>query len=276
MTTGPEIQTLKQMAASVPDGSLLGVPADYSGVPMALTRELVCRDARELNLFCLPLTTIQGDLLIGAGCVKSVEAAAVTLGEFGLAPQFSKAVEQSNIEMRDSTCPALHAQLQASEKSVPFMPLRGILGSDILNHRPDWMVIENPFSNSGEPIVILPATLLDVSIFHAPYADRNGNVWIGRRRELATLVHASKRVLVTVEEILDEDFFESEARAAGALPAFYIESIAEARNGAWPCGLLDLYEPDAEELRYYAKAAKSDKGFSDYVRSRVFDQDEVA
>ncbi len=273
---GPAVQSVKQMASSVPDGALVGVPADYSGVPMAVTRELICCEVRDLNLFCLPLTTIQGDMMIGAGCVKSIEAAAVTLGEFGRAPQFTRAVGQGKIEMLDSTCPALHAQLQASEKSVPFMPLRGILGSDILSQRPDWKVIENPFSETGEPIVVLPATLLDVSIFHAPYADQNGNIWIGRRRELATLAHASKRVLVTVEEILDEDFFESEARAAGVLPAFYVDSIAEAQNGAWPCGLQDLYEPDSEELRYYAKVAKSEEGFSDYIRSRVFHQDEVA
>ena len=80
--------TLTEIAEAIPDGSLLGVPADYSGVPMAATRALIARGARDLRLFCLPYTTIQGDMLIGAGCVDSVEAAAVTLGEHGLAPRF--------------------------------------------------------------------------------------------------------------------------------------------------------------------------------------------
>ena len=62
---------------------------------------------------------------------------------------------------------------------------------------------------NDEKIVILPAVQLDILIFHASKADINGNVQIGRRRELATLAHASKKVYVTVEEIVDEDYGNS-------------------------------------------------------------------
>lgn len=187
---------VKEIAAAVPDGALLGVPADYSGVPMAVTRALIARQARGLRLYCLPLTTIQGDMLIGAGCVAEVEAAAVTMGEYGLAPCFSRAYEAGALTMRDSTCPALHTQLQAVEKGVPFMPLRGLIGSDIARFQPDWRTIQNPFSVEPDEIALLPARPLDVTVFHAPYADRQGNIHIGRRRELATLAHASREVFV--------------------------------------------------------------------------------
>ena len=69
---------------------------------------------------------------------------------------------------------------------VVTMPLRGVLGTDVLKHRPDWKVIDNPFGD-GDPIVLLPAIRPDVALFHAPMADRNGNVWIGRQRELVTM-----------------------------------------------------------------------------------------
>ena len=257
--------TLKEIAEAIPDGALLGVPADYSGVPMAATRALIARGARGLRLYCLPLTTLQGDMLIGAGCVASVEAAAVTLGEHGLAPRFTEAFLNGGFEMRDSTCPALHAQLQATEKGVPFMPLRGVIGSDIAAHRPDWQVIDSPFGNAPDPILLLPAVKLDVALFHAPYADRDGNIFIGRRREIATLVHAASKVLVTVEKIVDTSLYETEATAAGALPAFYVDGIAVAENGAWPCGLTDIYPPDADEIRKYATAAKTEAGFAAYL-----------
>jgi glutaconate CoA-transferase subunit A len=257
--------TLEQVAEAIPDGALLGVPADYSGVPMAATRALIARGARDLRLYCLPLTTIQGDMLIGAGCVASLEAAAVTLGEYGLAPRFTEAAINGTFEMRDSTCPALHSQLQATEKGVPFMPLRGVIGSDIAAHRPDWQVINSPFGNAPDPILLLPAVKLDVALLHAAYADREGNVFIGRRRELATLVHAASKVLVTVEKIVDTSLYESEATAACALPAFYIDGIAVAENGAWPCGLTDVYPPDVEAIRAYAEAAKTQAGFADYL-----------
>ena len=133
--------SVKEIVDEVPDGCLLGIPADYSGVPMQFTKELIKKGIKNLRLYCLPLTTIQGDMLIGSGCVSEIEAAAVTLGEFGLASRFSEAIEQNTLLMKDSTCPALHAQLQATEKSVPFMPLRGVIGSDIQKHRKDWCII---------------------------------------------------------------------------------------------------------------------------------------
>ena len=263
--------TVKDIAKEVKDNCLLGIPADYSGVPMSVTIEIIKNKIKGLRLYCLPLTTIQGDMLIGAGCVSEIETAAVTLGEYGQAPRFQDAIENSKIKIKDSTCPALHAQLQATEKSVPFMPLRGILGSDLYKNRNDWSVINNPMSSktNDEKIVILPAVQLDILIFHASKADVNGNVQIGRRRELATLAHASKKVYVTVEEIVDEDFFDCELKAAATLPSLYVDGISLARNGAWPCGLTDYYEIDSNEMSKYAKSAKYQETFDEYMRNFI-------
>ena len=263
--------TVKDIAKEVKDNCLLGIPADYSGVPMSVTIEIIKNNTKGLRLYCLPLTTIQGDMLIGAGCVSEIETAAVTLGEYGQAPRFQDAIENSKIKIKDSTCPALHAQLQATEKSVPFMPLRGILGSDLYKNRNDWSVINNPMSSktNDEKIVILPAVQLDILIFHASKADINGNVQIGRRRELATLAHASKKVFVTVEEIVDEDFFDCELKAAATLPSLYVDGISLARNGAWPCGLTDCYEIDGNEMSKYAKSAKNQETFDEYMRDFI-------
>ena len=262
--------SLQEIVDQVKNGFVLGIPADYSGVPMKFTKELIKRGVKDLKLYCLPLTTIQGDMLIGSGCVSEIEAAAVTLGEFGLAPRFSEAVENGKILIKDSTCPALHAQLQATEKSVPFMPLRGVIGSDIQKHRKDWQIISNPMTSSGvkdEPILLLPATELDILVFHAACSDKNGNIQIGRRRELSTLAHASKKVFVTVEKVLDIDFFDNELSAATCLPALYVDGIAIVKNGAWPCALPGVYNSDNEELKKYSLAAKTKKGFEEYMRN---------
>ncbi len=264
-----EKMSVNEIVSEVHDGALLGVPADYSGVPMSFTKELIKKKIKNLKLYCLPLTTIQGDMLIGSGCVAEIEAAAVSLGEFGQAPRFQDAVINQKIKVRDSTCPALHAQLQATEKSVPFMPLRGIIGSDLLKYRDDWKVIENPMKNSGkvgEEVILLPAVQLDVLVFHATKADKNGNIQIGRRRELATLAHASKKVFVTVEEFTDEDFFQSEVHASASLPALYVDGIAESANGAWPCGLTEKYSPDFDELKTYSLAARNQSSFDSYMK----------
>jgi glutaconate CoA-transferase subunit A len=255
---------LAALAAAIPDGALVAVPPDYSFVAMAASRALIQRGARGLNLLAVPQSGIQADLLIGAGCVGSIECAAVTLGEHGPAPCFTRAVLAGRIAIRDSTCPAIHAALQAREKGLPFLPIRGILGSDLLAARPDWRVIDNPFP-PHDPLVLLPALEPDVALFHAPFADRRGNVWIGRRRELATMAHAARRTLVTVEEVRDFDLMADETLSAGALPALYVGAIAVAKAGAWPLGLDGYYEPDEPELQRYAAHAATEAGFARYL-----------
>ncbi len=262
--------TLDALAASVPDGALLALPPDNSLTPAAFARALVRRGARNLRLLGVPVSGYATDLLIGAGCVASVQTSAVTLGEAGMAPRFTAAVAAGTIEVVDATCPAIHTMLQAAEKGVPFMPLRGVLGSDLVPHRPDWIVHQNPFSPTPDPILLLPALSPDIAAFHAVMADRAGNVWVGRRRELATLAHASRRVLVTVERIVDADLLEDERLAPGTISATYVDSVAIAAHGCWPIALLDEYGADADHMRVYAKAARTEAGFRDYLAAHVF------
>src|SRR5499427_1446333 len=197
-------RTLDEALSPITDGCVLAVPREVSGVAMAATRALIRRGVKRLTLVALPTSSLQADLLIGAGCVDTIETSAVSLAEFGPAPRFTAAVTAGAIKVKDATCPALHAAFQAAEKGVPFMPLRGLIGSDLLAHRPDWTVIDNPFGDD-DPIVVLPAIRPDVALIHAPMADRAGNVWIGRQRELVTMAHASARTVATAEKIIDSD-----------------------------------------------------------------------
>ena len=141
------------------------------------------------------------------------------------------------------------------------MPLRGVLGSDVLAHRPDWQVIQNPFAAEPDEIVLIPAIAPDIAVFHAVMADAEGNVWVGRRRELATLAHAAKRTLVTVERIVEGNLLEDERLAPGTISATYIEAVAVAEHGAWPIALLDEYGADPAHISAYARAARTEAGF---------------
>jgi len=94
----------------------IAVPSENAGVSMAATREIVRRGLRGLHVICVPVGGLQPDILIGAGCVASIETSAVTLGEFGIAPRFSAAVRAGTLRVLDATCPAIHAALQAGEK----------------------------------------------------------------------------------------------------------------------------------------------------------------
>ncbi len=260
------------LAASIPDGASIAVAPDYSGCAMAVVRALIARGVRGIHLIGVPQAGFQADLLIGAGCVNLVETAAITLGELGPAPRFCAAVKSGAIALKDSTCPAIHAALQAAEKGLPFMPLRGILGSDLLAYRDDWRVIDNPFG-SDDPIVLLPALRPDVALFHAALADRQGNVWIGVRRELMMMAHAAKRTLVTVEEITDDDLLADDRMAAGTIPGLYVSTIAVAERGAWPVGLRNRYPADQAHLERYVRDAKTPEGFRRYLDDFVLERE---
>ena len=259
------LRDAEAIAAEIPDGALIGLPPDYSLPAMEVVRALIRRRARGLKLLGVPVLGFSADLLIGAGCVAEVETSAVSLGEAGLAPRFTEAAQKGEIKIRDATCPAIHTALQAAEKGVPFMPLRGVLGSDLLSERADWKVLQNPFAEGADPILYVPAIAPDIALFHARWADEAGNVWIGRRKEVATIAHAAKRTLATFEELRAGDMLEDELLAPGVVAAVYVEAAAPARRGAWPLGVADAYDIDDEHLARYAKAARTREGFQRYL-----------
>ncbi len=259
------------LAREIPDGAQLALPPDYSLVAMEVVRALVRRKARGLRLLGVPVLGMCADLLIGAGCVAEVESSAVSLGEAGPAPRFTEAAESGELKIVDATCPAVHTALQAAEKGVPFMPLRGVLGSDLVSIRQDWKSIQNPMNAESDPILLVPAIQPDIALFHARWADDAGNIWVGRRRELATIAHAAKRTYVTFEEKRAGDMLEDELLAPGVVSSVYVTGVAPAARGAWPLGVPGLYGIDDTHLALYAQAAKTREGFERYLAEYVFE-----
>jgi glutaconate CoA-transferase subunit A len=262
--------TIEDLAARIPDGSKVALAPDYSGCSMSTVRALIARSAKNLHLVGVPSVGFQGDMLIGAGCVKTLESAAVTLEEYGPAPRFTAAIKSGDLRIIDGTCPAIHAGLTAAEKGIPFMPIRGIVGSDLLENRDDWTIGQDPFGDEDGPIVMVKAIRPDVTLIHVPLADRHGNVWIGVRREMMLMAHASRKTFVTAEEIYDGDLLDDPKMAAGTIPGLYVSALAEAANGAWPVGLFGQYRADETHLRDYLERARSDEGFASYLDEFVF------
>ena len=281
MTDVPFI-TLADLATRVPAGASVTVQkGDEPDVPMALAKELVRRGVRGLHLITLPtaaypVSGMMVDMLIGAGCVDSVETSGISLHELGAAPRFTAAVKAGRLKVLDATCPAVYAALQAGAKGQPFAPLRGLIGTDLLRHRSDYRVIDNPFAPSapGDPIVVVPAINADVALMHAARADAEGNVWVGRDRDRVLAAHAAERVLVTVEARVSGSFFDDEATAAGVIPAHLIDAISLVPGGCWPMSVDGHTDLDA--VRRYQQAARSDEGFAEWLRSEVFADGAVA
>jgi glutaconate CoA-transferase subunit A len=69
--------------------------------PVAMIREIIRSGARDLHLIAASTAGFGVDLLIGAGCVTSVEFAQVILNEFGPAPNFRREAESGRLRCLD-------------------------------------------------------------------------------------------------------------------------------------------------------------------------------
>jgi glutaconate CoA-transferase subunit A len=264
---------VEALAALVPDGARVIVnKGEGADTPFALVKAMIREGVRDLNLITLPACAMPTsgmmvDMLIGAGCVARVETSGISLGELGVAPAFNRAVREGAIAVQDATCPALYAAVQAGGKGQPFATLRGLIGTDLAVHNPDWVLIDNPFQ-PGDRVMALRAITPDVALIHAPLADAEGNIWVGRQRDKLLSAHAARTVLVTVDRVVEGSFFDDETVAAGVIPSFYITALAEVPGGALPAR--DEGGDDMGAIRAYAAAARDPATLTDWLAAEVF------
>jgi len=152
--------------------------------------------------------------------------------------------------------------------NIPFIPVRGLYGSDYLKVRPDYKVIANPY-DPREELVIVPAIRPDVALLHGFRADREGNVLVGWG-DNKLLAQASHRVIVTVEEVVEGELVEVPRGKAQLIPAVFITAVVPAPFGAHPTACPGFYPLDREHLREYAEAARSEEGFRQYLDRYIF------
>ncbi len=268
--TDPFLPNVDHLAAEVPDGAKIVVfKAEGGAAAMAATRALIRRVVKGLHIVTAPTSGLQTDILIGAGCVATVETSGVTMGEYGQAPCFNRAIRAGTIRVIDSTCPAVYAGLQAGEKGIPFMPLRGLIGSDIVKYRDDYRIIDNPFAED-DPIAALPAIVPDIALFHVSMADRLGNVYVGRNRELLIMAHAARKTLVTYERLYDGNLLDNDELAAATLSDLYVDGLAAAPQGARPYGVPGFYDDDVDQFAAYMTMARTEEGLGAYLDRFVY------
>ncbi|MGE0798846.1 MAG: CoA transferase subunit A [Lautropia sp.] len=261
---------IDELVGRIPDGAHLAIPVDFnaffSGAAMEVTRRLIRAGRRDLRLLTVPSNGMQADILIGAGCVREIECGAMLMPELGTPPRFSEGMRTGRLLVRDSTCPVIFHGLGAAEKGVGFIPIAGVIGSDVVRRRSDWKVIQDPFDPAHD-VLLVPAIRPEIALFHVPLADRHGNVWLGRRREIALLAHAAQRTLVTAERIFEGDLMNTPLYEDGALSGVYVEAVAHCPGGSWPMDAGRDAPGDPSQLKAYFDAARTEAGFARYLET---------
>lgn len=145
---------------------------------------------------------------------------------------------------------------------IPFMPVRGILGSDYFQVQPHFKNITCPFS--GRELVAVKAINPDFTVIHAFQADTQGNLLIERHSDVDLALQAAKVSIATVEEIVEpEDMVETAGRRR--LSWLNVHYIVQAPGGARPTACPGYYQPDAVELKRYLEAAHDPESFRAYL-----------
>lgn len=230
------------VAELVPDGASVALEGFTHLIPFAAGHELIRQRRRGLHLIRMTPDLVY-DQLIGMGCARRLTFSWGGNPGVGSLHRLRDAVEHGwpvPLELDEHGHAGLAAALSAGAARLPFGMLRGYLGSELPAHNPGIRSVRCPYT--GETLATVPAINPDVTILHAQRADRRGNVAIagivGAQREAAL---AAARLLVTVEEIVDE---LPPALNGVVLPHFVVTAVAHCAGGAYPSYAHGLYERD--------------------------------
>jgi glutaconate CoA-transferase, subunit A len=262
-----KMTTLSGAISAISPGSRIALGGNtlHRG-PCAAVHEIVRQRIGELELV-KTAGAYDVDLLAAAGLATSVSAGFVGFETvFGMAPNYRRAVESGQVETKEHACYSVIAGLRAAIQGVPFMPIAGMQGSDLLNAR-GFKTIVDPYS--GDSVVAIPALIPDVAIIHVQEADEIGNARIvGTRFEDVLMAQAARRVIVTTERVVDGSSFEVTPELV-AIPGFMVDAVIEAPRGAWPCSCAGEYDYDADYLAAYIAASKQTGGVLPFVEEHI-------
>lgn len=254
--------SLADAAALVHDGQTLALGGfTIYRRPVAFVRELLRRSPRPRDLKLLCFTAgYESDLLVGAGCVKTVRSVYFGLESFGFAPMFTEKANRAEINILEETESSIAMGLRAQTAGVGFMPSTAWIGTDLPSLRPDVKRITDPYS--GEELMAFPAIPCDVAVLHGLAGDADGNVLLNNNLGIdLELLEVADTVIVTVERRVEQ----LERTTDGLLvPAPGATHIALAPRGAYPTSCYPDYPVSGGEFMRYVDACNAGK-FDDYL-----------
>ena len=255
-----KVTTLEDAIGLINDGDIVALQnMATQAAPMALVRELIRQEKRDLGLVVL-VGGMAVDWLAAAGVINRLIGAAVTMEQFGLCQQYRRAVEAGRIRVEELSESVLNARLGAGARNLPFLPTRGAIGTDLIAENPDNMkLIEDPFG--GFPVVACRVLIPDVALVHAHRADCFGNIqyeptilW----PDIGIMPKAAKRVIVSAEEIVDTEVLRRNPDRT-RLPGFMVDAVVEVPYGAHPTSFFPNYGYDSRFHREWIEAAPDDE-----------------
>jgi len=266
-----KVVSLDEAASFVSDGDSVGIGGStMSRTPMGMIWAIV-RAGRK-NLSCSRcIMSSDGDLLFGSGACDQVITSWFSQSIlWGISKVMRHHVETGRARFDEWSHMAIGMRFRAGAMGVPFMPIRSMLGSDVLRERPEAKEMECPFT--GEKLLLVPALNPDVALIHVQRCDAYGNAQIdGLQFMDIDLALAANRVILTTERIVSNDQIRR-APDQTKIPFFAVDAVVELPFGCAPHECYGAYEPMFRHMEYYVGLVNADpvKGMQDYLDRFVY------
>ncbi len=261
-----KIMSLEAAAALIPDGAMIGIGGStLSRTPLAMIWALIRAGRRDL-VCARSISSGEGELLFAAGASRHLITSWFSLGiVWGVSRIMRAYTETGRARFEEWSHLAMGLRFRAGAMGVPFLPVRSMLGSDVMARLPDARTIDCPFT--GERLALVPALNPDVALIHVQRCDAFGNAQIdGLPFMDLDLALAANSVILTTERIVSNDQIRRRPDLT-KIPFVAVDAVVEAPFGCAPHECYGVYEPLFDHLDHYAAGLRPDaeQGMAGYL-----------
>ena len=218
--------------------------------PASLYREIIRQRKKDLWVMA-KFTWTDVSLLVAGGCVSKVDVGWMETG-----PVMNRAVKEGRLKLIEWSNGALAYRLLAGSLGVPYLPMRYLGGTDTFEQS-GARLTEDPYT--GKPVCVVPALNPDVALIHVQQCDIYGNARVlGAGVAPAEMAMASKRVIISTEEIIETDAIRRQPQRT-TIPYYLVDAVVHAPFGSYPGSTPGLYGADLEHWLAFAAAQAQDK-----------------
>ena len=266
-----KVVALEDIVSFVHDGDTVGIGGStMSRTPMALIWALIRAKRRKLKC-CRSITSSDGDLLFASNVSDHIVTSWFSQSIlWGVSRVMRHYVESGKAQFEEWSHLAIGMRLRAGAMGIPFMPIRPMLGSDVLKERPEAKEFDCPFT--GEKLLLVPALNPDVALIHVQRCDSYGNAQIdGLQFMDIDLALAANKVILSTERIVSNDQIRRSPDQT-KIPFFTVDAIVEVPFGCAPHECYGVYEPMIRHMEYYVDRVNKDPvaGIKEYLDRFVY------
>src|SRR3984893_12923084 len=245
-----KVVSLADAASFVRDGDSVGIGGStMSRTPMGMIWALIRAGRKKLSC-SRGIVSSDGDLLFASGACDHIITSWFSQGIlWGVSKVMRHYVETGKARYDEWSHLAVGMRFRAGAMGVPFMPIRSMLGSDVLQQRPEAIEIDCPFT--GEKVLLVPALNPSVALIHVQRCDAFGNAQIdGLQFMDIDLALAADKVILTTERIISNDQIRRQPDQT-KIPFFAVDAVVETPLGCAPHECYGAYEPTMRHMRFY-------------------------